>query len=69
MEEGAVLDDREEHGNVVTLEGSRGKPQTCPGVTREGFSEKARRPIAKLKCLCTSVQSMGNKQEELETVA
>ena len=27
------------------------------------------RPIAKLKCLYTSARSMGNKQEELETMA
>ena len=34
----------------------------------EGSSEKATRPIAKLKCLYTNVHSMGNKQEELETM-
>ena len=41
MGEGAVLGDREERGNTVTLGGSRGKPQTCPGCIREGSSEKA----------------------------
>ena len=38
-------------------------------VTREGSSEKVTRPIAKLRCLYTSACSMGNKQEELETMA
>ena len=48
--------------------GGKGKPQTPPGGIREGSSEKATRPIAKLKCLYTNERSMGNKQEELETV-
>ena len=48
--------------------GSKRNSQTCPGGTREGSSEKATRPIAKLKCLYTNERSMGNKQEELETV-
>ena len=48
--------------------GGNGKPQTCPGGIKEGSSEKATRPIAKLKCLYTNVSSIGNKQEELETV-
>ena len=65
---GCVLGDREVCGNAVTLGSGKGKPQTCPGGTRESSSEKAVRPIAKLKCLCTNVCSMGNKQEELETV-
>ena len=64
-----VLDDREVHGNAVTLGGGKGKPQTCPGSTSEGSSEKATRPIAKLKYLYTSACIMGNKQEELETMA
>ena len=68
MGEGSVLDNREAHGKGVTLGGGREKPQTCPGGIREGSSEKATRPIAKLKCLYTDVHSMGNKQEELETV-
>jgi len=51
------------------LEGGKGKPQTFPGGIREGSSEKTTRPIAKLKCLYINVCSMGNKQEELETVA
>ena len=49
--------------------GGREKPQTCPGGIREGSSEKATRPIAKLKCLYTNACSMVNKQEELETMA
>ena len=68
MGEGGVLGDREVRGNAVTLGGGKGKPQTCPGGIREGSSEKATRPIAKLKCLYTDVHSMGNKQKELETV-
>ena len=68
MGEGGVLGDREVPGNAVTLGGSRGTPQTCPGGIRESSSEKATRPIAKLKCLCTSVHNMGSKQEELETM-
>jgi len=44
-------------------------PWTCPGDIRERSSEKAMRPIAKLKYLYTSACSMGNKQDELETVA
>ena len=51
--EGGVLDDREARGNGVTLGGSKGKLQTCPGGIREGSSEKAMRPTAKLKCLYT----------------
>ena len=69
MGEGGVLGDREECGNTVTLGGGRGKPQTCPGGIREGSSEKAMRPVAKLKCLYINACSMGNKQEELETMA
>ena len=69
MGQGGVLGDREVRGNAVTLGGGKGKPQTCPGGIREGSSEKATRPVAKLKCLHTSACSMGNKQEELETVA
>ena len=65
MGEGSVLGDREARGNTVTL----GKPQTRPGGIREGPSEKATRPIAKLKRLYTNARSKGNKQEELETVA
>ena len=68
MGEGGVLGDREVRGNAVTLGGGKGKPQTCPGGIREGSSEKAMRPIAKLKCLYTNAHSMGNKQEELEAV-
>lgn len=68
MGEGGVLGDREAHGNAVTLGGGKRKPQTCPGGIREGSSKKAMRPIAKLKCLYTNACSMGNKQEELETV-
>ena len=49
--------------------GGKGKPQTCPGSIREGSSEKATRPVANLKCLCTNPCSMGNKREELETMA
>ena len=67
--ERGVLGDREAHGNAVTLGGGKGKSQTCPGGIREGSSDKAMRPIAKLKCLYTNACSMGNKQEELETVA
>jgi len=66
-EEGA-LSDREVRRNAVTWGGSKGKPQTPPGGIREGSSEKATRSIAKLKCLYTNVCSMGNKQEELETI-
>ena len=61
MEEGSVLGDREAHENAVTLGGGKGKPQTCPGGIREGSTEKAARPIAKLKCLYTNARSMGNK--------
>jgi len=68
MGEGGVLGDGETCRNAVTLGGGKGKPQTCPGSTREGSSEKATRPIAKLKFLYTSACIMGNKQEELETV-
>ena len=68
MGEGGVLGDREACGNAVTLGGGKGKPQTCPGGIREGSSDKAMRPIAKLKCLYTNAHSMGNKQEELEAV-
>ena len=67
--EGGVLGDREAHGNAVTLEGGKGKAQSCPGGFREGSSDKAMRPIAKLKCLYTNAHSMQNKQEEIETVA
>ena len=69
MGEGGVLSDREERENAVTLGDGKGKPQTCPGGIREGSSEKATRPITKLKCLYTNALSMGNKQEELETMA
>ena len=69
MREGAVLGDREVHGKGVTLGGGKGNPQACPGGVREGSSEKAMRPIAKMKCLYTNVLSVGNKQEELETMA
>ena len=48
MGEGSVLGDREACGIAVTLGGGKGKPQTCPGGIREGYSEKAARPIAKL---------------------
>ena len=68
MGEGGVLGDGEVCENAVTLGGGKGKPQTCPEHIREGSSEKATRPIAKLKCLCTSVHNMGSKQEELETM-
>ena len=66
MREGGVLGDSEAHRNTVTLGGGKRKPQTCPGGIRVGSSEKATRPIAKLKCLYTNARSMGNKQEELE---
>lgn len=56
-------------GNAVTLGESKGKPQTYPGGIREGSSDKATRPIAKLKCLYINARSTGNKQEKLETVA
>ena len=56
------------HKNTVTLGGGKGKPQPCPGGLREGSSEKATRPVTKLKCLFISAHSMGNKQEEIETV-
>lgn len=59
MGEGGVLGDRETHGNAVTLGGGKGNLQTCPGSTREGFSEKAMRPIAKMKYLYTNARSMG----------
>ena len=59
---------REVRRNAVTLGGSKGKPQTCPGGIREGSSKKAMMPIAELKCLYASAHSMGNKQEELEAV-
>ena len=68
MGEGGVLCDREARGNAVTLGGSKRNSQTCPGGITEDSSKKAMRPIAKLKCLYTDVHSMGNKQEELETV-
>ena len=68
MGEGGVLGDREAHGNAVTLGGGKGKPQTCPGGSREGSTDTAMRMIAKLKCLYTNACSMGIKQEELETV-
>ena len=58
------MGDREACGNA--WEDGKGKPQTCPGGIREGSTEKAARPIAKLKCLYTNARSMGNKQEELE---
>ena len=61
MGEGDVLGDREAHGNAVTLGGSKGKPQICPGCIREGSSKKAIRPVAKLKCLYMNARSMGNK--------
>ena len=66
--EGDVLGDREDHRNAFTLGGGKGKAQSCPGGFREGSSDKAMRPIAKLKCLYTNAHSMGNKQEELEAV-
>ena len=68
MGERGVLSVREVCGNAVTLGGRKGKHQTCPGGIREGSSEKATRPIAKLKCFFTSACSTANKQEELETV-
>jgi len=68
MVEGGILGDKEVHGNAVTLGDGKGKPQTCPGGIREGSSKKAMMPIAELKCLYASAHSMGNKQEELETV-
>jgi len=67
MGEGAVLGDREVCGNAVAL--GNGKSQTCPGSIREGSTEKATRPIAKVKCLYTNAHSMQNIQEEIETVA
>ena len=69
MGEGGVLGDREARRNAVTLGGGKGKPQACPGGIREGSSEKATRPIAKLKCFYTNARSMANKPGELETVA
>ena len=66
MGERGVLGDREVCGNAVAL--GNGKSQTCPGGVREGSTEKAMRPVAKLKCLYTNACSMGIKQEELETV-
>ena len=68
MGEGDVRGDKEARGNAFTLGGGKGKPQSCPGGIREGSSDKAMRPIAKLKCLYTNACNMGNKQEELETV-
>ena len=68
MGEGGILGDREARGNTVTFGGGKGNPQACPGGVREGSSEKAMRPIAKMKCFYTNVLSVGNKQEELETV-
>ncbi len=59
MGEVGELSDREVRGNAVTLGGSKGKPQICPGCIREGSSKKAKRPIVKLKCLYTNVRSMG----------
>ena len=44
-------------------------PLSCLKGSRESSSKKVMRPVAKLKCLYTNVHSMGNKQEELETVA
>ena len=49
--------------------GSKRNSQTCPGGITEDSSKKAMRPIAKLKCLYTNACSIGNKQEEPETVA
>ena len=65
MGEGGILGDREACENAVALGVGKGKPQTCSGGIREGSTDKATRPIVKLKCL---PRSMGNKQEELETV-
>ena len=62
MGEGGVLGVREAHRNAVTSGGGKGKPQTCPGGIREGYSEKAARPIAKLKCLYINACSMGNNR-------
>ena len=69
VREGGVLGDREARGNTVTVGGGKGKPQTCPAGIMEVSSDKTTRPIAKLNCLYTNVRSMGNKLEELETVA
>ena len=54
--EGGVLDDREARGNGVTLGGSKGKLQTCPGGIRKVMHLKAL-----LKCLYTNACSVENK--------
>ena len=49
--------------------GSTGvKPQIPPRGLREGPSRKVACQKAQLNCLYTDACSMGNKQEELETV-
>jgi len=50
-EEDVHLSNREEPGNTVTVESSRGKPQICPRGTLEGSSKKVRQLTAQLKCL------------------
>lgn len=58
---------REEPGNINTLGSNRVIPINClKGIIRQGFSQMAKGP--QLKCLHTKACSMGNKQEELETM-
>jgi len=66
-EQHVLLSDKEPR-NTVTLGSSREKHQICPRRLRGGSSEKVMWMIAQLKCLYTNVFSMGNRQEEMDTV-
>lgn len=60
------MSNREEPGNNVTVESSRGKPLICPKGTLGGSFKKVRQLTAQLKCLNAKAHSKGNKQEEME---
>lgn len=62
----ALLSDREEPGNTITLESRKGKPQIFPWWIWEGSSKNTTWLIAQLKCLYINASWLGNKQEELE---
>ena len=63
-----LLSYREEPENPVNLGSSGGKPHICLRGLWEGSYRKAVHLKAQLKCLYTNACSMGNKQEELETM-
>ena len=58
--------DSKEYLNANNLKNSRETPVNCPIGIRKDFSERISWSMAQLKCLYSSVRSMGNKEEDLE---